>query len=408
MLKAIISLFSSSMIGRIIGLFRFQLMLYLFSQSVFTDDIIYTTTLIWTINNFFITPLVNKSLISDLNITEQNIHISLVKKTIYSVLKITGIISIILIVSINFIQHYTDAINYNNIEVLCILIIISLLGLNEVFSLYNQYNNKYFVYAFNRSIWNLVLIFGLIVISIIDIESLLYYLLFMLASIIFSIAFQIKNSNFKLKLLLEYDKSYMIVSNSVDKNLWYNGIILIYLGLTFIDLNLLKNNSSVGVITTFTILLKLPELILSLINGSVLPVFFNSIIKDYNTLLVNMMKYKSIALILYLILFLITFKFGSYLFDFMFNFTLTGFESLAYYAILMMFFNALSYMYVRLSVDFKYTKALFFISLLSLLTKLCIIYYDITIEIILLSNIAFYIIIYTACNLFIMNKKRLV
>ena len=37
------------------------MLVYLFSQSQFTDNIIYTTTLIWTINNFFVVPTVNKS-----------------------------------------------------------------------------------------------------------------------------------------------------------------------------------------------------------------------------------------------------------------------------------------------------------------------------------------------------------
>lgn len=405
MIKAIVSLFSSSMIGRLIGLFRFQLMLYLFSHSKFTDDIIYTTTLIWTINNFFITPIVNKSLISDLNTSPQESHTALLRGTILSVLKMTMFVSTILFLGINIIQYYSSIIDYNNYEIVCVILIIISLGINEIFSLYNQFSNKYFVYAFNRTIWNIIIMVGLIIIAIANTESLLYYLLFMLISIFISISYQLNYSNINIKNILNLSTKYYKKRNFDINNFWYNGTILIYFGITFIDLNILKNNSVVGIITTYTILLKLPELILSLINGSIQPVFFNSIIKDYHSLIPNMLKYKSIAFLLYFLLFLFTYLFGDIFFNLMFNFSIYGYELLSYYAILMMFLNVLSYMYLRLSVEFEYSKSLFYVSFILLLVKLSIIFGDTSIRIVLFTNIFFYMFIYIISNYFIMKHK---
>ena len=76
MIKPILELFSSSMLGRLIGLLRFQVILYVFGQNEFSDNIIYFTTFIWLVNNFFVIPNVNSSIIADLDSNEEKITIS--------------------------------------------------------------------------------------------------------------------------------------------------------------------------------------------------------------------------------------------------------------------------------------------------------------------------------------------
>ncbi len=404
MIKPIFSLFSSSMIGRVLGLLRFQLMLYLFNQTLFTDNIIYTTTLIWTINNFFIVPIVNKSLISDLNNVskeEHNVVIRNVLRLIFRAIILTALLAY----SISaLIIYFNDSILYNNFELLIILIIVTSLGINEVFSLYNQFNDKYFIYAFNRTIWNVIIIIGLYYIYIINNESITYYLVFMLLSILLSLLIQFYISKFRIKDLMFKEK---ITIQGVQKrnNIWYSALIIIFLGITFIDLNFLKIHTAIGIITTFTILMKLPDLLLSLINSAIQPVYFNSIIKNYSRLKNNLLVFCLIVIILFIILFIITYIFGDNLYLYMFNFIINDYENLSYWVICMVGLNTLSYMLVRLSVDFTYTKNLLIAACFALCIKLTIIINSISIESIITSNIIFHIIIIIFSIVFISKPK---
>lgn len=390
MFKSIGTLFTSSLIGRIIGFFRFQLLVFLFSQTQFTDNIIYTTTLIWTINNFFVIPTINKSLIADLSKSDVEYHSLIVSRTSKLALK-SGFIAGLIAVSIVLVLQFTgNGIYFSSLELILIFLIIIALGQNEVFSLYNQYKKKYFLYALNPGVWNTILILGISTMWLVNIQAIYIYLLYMFLAILITIFIQYKKSGVSFNLT---SKSSMFGKETItaSKNYWYNGVIILFMGTTFFDLNIITVFSVAGIVTVYTILLKLPELTLSIINGSVQPVYFNSIMNSLESIKKEFTRFLILSLLAFLGLGLFLYLMKGPIFEYMFNFNITGYETTLILMILMVFLASVSYMLARLSEEFMYSKYMFFISLLTVSLKVVLIsVFEFELKLIIYSNIATY------------------
>ena len=194
MIKPILELFSSSMLGRLIGLLRFQVILYVFGQNEFSDNIIYFTTFIWLVNNFFVIPNVNSSIIADLDSNEEKNHNIIIINFIRRITKVslsTGLIALLFL----FFVNSNDIFSLDILSLVLIFFTFPLLGINEIISLYNQYKGKYFLYSFNPVIWNLILIICLLLYWVFDIQNLYTYFIFLLLAKLTSIIIQYKFSN---------------------------------------------------------------------------------------------------------------------------------------------------------------------------------------------------------------------
>ncbi|HCT54980.1 MAG TPA: hypothetical protein DF712_21250 [Balneola sp.] len=407
MIKSIASLFTSSLIGRIIGFFRFQLLVFFFSQTQFTDKIIYTTTLIWTLNNFFVIPNVNKSLIADLSSSTKDNYSSIIRYTSKVALRsgvFAGIISVLIIL---FLQMTGSGLNFKPLDLILIFIIVICLGQNEVFSLYNQFRKRFFLYALNPAVWNSVLIGGILTIWLLASTDLYIYLIFLLIAILLTLFMQYN----KVDVLL--GKQSLVKIRETEKvklpakNYWYNGVVILFMGTTFLDLNFITVFSVAGIVTVYTILLKIPELMLSIINGSVQPVFFNSIMDNQGRLKNNFSRFLLLSLVAFTLMGLFLFVFKYQLYQYLFNFQIAGFESSLLLVLIMAFFASFSYMIVRLSEEFKYSKSLFFVALIMIVIKIfMIVTFDFSLNMIIYTNIATYVCITLIGLYFLFIRKN--
>jgi|GEM_PF-1160656 len=396
MLRAITALFSSSMIGRALGLLRFQLLLIAFSQSGFTDSVIYVTTLIWTINNFFVVPTVNRNLIAELASVEKGRHPEIIKAAFFSVFKVSLISAFCTLICLFLLNQWVAGFDYSKWEMLVIFLIIAVLGTNEIFSLYNQFNKKYFLYGINPAIWNGILSIGVLFLWLLDTESILIYLSFLALSIGVSIFIQFRYSG------LDFEQIVGAKINNLENRLlnvehkyWYNGTVILFMGTTFFDLNVLKFSNTAGLVTVYSIILKLPELLVSVINGSIQPVFFNAIIKRTKPIVQTFFKFFLFSLLGFIFLAIVTFIFNQQLFLVLFNFNVGEYSGSSFLAICMLFISTLSYMLIRLSVEFNYSKSLFFITLIGVILKsVLLIMYHSGITYLISLNILFFLLIF--------------
>lgn len=371
MLRPVIELFSSSFLGRIIGLLRFQAILYVFGQNILSDSIIYFTAFIWLVNNFFVIPSVNSSLIADLGANDEEHHITIIQNLVKRVFKLsvlTGVLSLIIVI---FLYGNKGIMNLDVISVSIILVIFPLLGINEIFSLYNQYKENYFLYSFNPVVWNSVLIIGLIFYWLFEIENLWFYFLFLLIAKVLTVTVQYKYSKLKLTWGKEDKRGKKTQNTGGNHNIYYNLSIIIFSGISFFDLNILSKYSVVGTVTVYTIFLKIPSLLQTIVASSTLPVFFNRIVLKQSTLVKSIAQFVGLTLLLFLGIAIVYLIMGKWLFSTFFNYELAEIDIRdIYFSLIYMLVSTLSFFFIRLSVEYKYQKIIFASSVLAVIIKL--------------------------------------
>lgn len=368
MIKPILELFSSSMLGRLIGLLRFQVILYVFGQNEFSDTIIYFTTFIWLVNNFFVIPNVNSSLIADLSSNEEENHPIIIINLIRNTIKVSLSSGFIALLVIFLVIGNNDILSLDVLSLVLIFLTFPLLGVNEIVSLYNQYKGRYFLYSFNPVIWNVILILCLVLYWILDIKIFYIYFLFLFFAKLTSLFIQYKFSSLNLH---QTYKNRNLVTAKPFMNIYYTISIIIFSGITFFDLTILSIYSFVGAVTVYSILLKIPTLLMSLISSSALPVFFNRIVMKEGSLFRNLINFSGLSFLLFMLLGFGYLFIGEYIFKYLFNYILTNFDYLdIYLALIFMFVSSFAFIFIRLSVEFKFQKSIFVISFLGLIIKL--------------------------------------
>ena len=405
MIKSILQLFSSSMLGRLIGLLRFQIILYVFGQNEFSDSIIYFTTFIWLVNNFFVIPNVNSSIIADLDSNEEKNHPIIIINFIRKITKVSllsGFIALLLL----FFVNSNDIFSLDILSIVLIFLTFPLLGVNEIISLYNQYKGKYFLYSFNPVIWNLILIICLVLYWILDIKNFYIYFIFLFFAKLTSLLIQYKFSN--LNLFKIYNNKNVIIDKP-SINIYYTLSIIIFSGITFFDLTILNLYSAVGALTVYSILLKIPTLLLSLISSSTLPVFFNRIIMNKGSLFKNFINFSGLSFLLFLLLGFTYLFIGEFIFESLFNYSLTKPDNIdIYLALLFMFVSSFAFFLIRLSVEFRFQKSIFIFALIGVILKFSGTYlYIINIRnLILLNILVVSLISISGIFLFITNQSN--
>lgn len=410
MLRSILLLFSSSFIGRLFGLLRFQGLLYVFGQSSFSDTIIYFTTFVWLVNNFFITPIVNRSLIADLGRVDEIEYFYVINALIKKVLKAAFISGLSMLFFLEAYNFFYESLELDIYSKFLIILIFPILGLNEIFSLFNQFKGKYFLYSLNTAIWNVFLLFSLMLYYFLNIkDSFVLYFFFLFLGKVSSLILQFKNTHINLNVfnfLLE--KKVVESTKKEHKQYFYNLSIIIFSSITFFDLNLLSTNGLVGVITVYSIILKLPSLLQSLLTSALIPVFFNKLVLEKGKFFKTIFQFSLLCFLCFLTLGLLYVFFGDLIYELLFNYKLLASDNEnLILGLLYMFLSLISFFLIRLSVEFKFQKVIFITLLFGLFFKL--IYTQIvsvTVYSLLTSNLIIFLIFVCFGIIFLKYKSK--
>ncbi|WP_103665863.1 MATE family efflux transporter [Gracilimonas amylolytica] len=257
-------------LGRLVGFFRFQLLIFLLGLSTVSDNIIYYYTLVWFLYNFFISPLLSGVVIPELE--ESNDYNFIICKHLkelifYSVILFSGLLVIFLIPQLELFELGM---------IINLFIILLLMGFNELISLYNQFKNKYFTYSINPLIWNLFSLVYTVILYYLGIISANTYLLCYSVSVLVTLIFQFYTSDLKLKIIKDKFKTVRYQFHFK----YYHIASVIFTSAIFIDFNFLKISAEEGSISFYSVLNKLPELFASFIAGTIIVVLFNNLVKN--------------------------------------------------------------------------------------------------------------------------------
>ncbi|MBO6587226.1 MAG: hypothetical protein JJ953_14040 [Gracilimonas sp.] len=385
LLKKSLNLGFGSLLGRIVGFFRYQVIIVLIGINSTTDDVIFFYTMLWFSFSFVILPVMSGSLIADLNEIEdfeKVISNYISEIIIYAI----TILIISLVIKIGFNPPQLPAYDI----LLIIIFSLFLLGFNEAISLYNQYMDRYFLYSINPLIWNTVMIMSTYFLYKINYFNTFGYLLLFSISILFSLVLQFKKSKLYILRILK-----QINFRKIElKPKYYQLTIVLFSSSLFIDFNLFKSVNNPGLISTYSLINKIPELLSSIVSGSLLVVIYNDVIKDKIRVEKGFLKLTAINLLVFLGGGLVIYVYHDFIYGTLFNYNMyPHLNTLSMSFIFYFLFSTLS-LIIRLSYVNGLDKVFFFI--ISPLVLFKIAYFSFnqaTIHSILLVNIILYLII---------------
>jgi len=275
MLKSVFKLLIGNVFSRIAGFFRFQLLIVLFGYTDLTDSIILAVSLVWFLNNFLLGPLIGRSLVKELaEVTDEKYNLVL-RKYISSVVNLGGT-GLLIVLGYYFVYKLDFRIGITPFELLIILIALCLLGMNEIFSLYNQFRERYLVYSINAGIWNLFLILGVVAIFSLNlILSPSIYLGVFVLGIIATLLIQMQAGGLKFDLFYALKLAWPKWRKTTHNQ--YSVIFALYSVFLIVDLFYLKKESSSGDVAFYSALTRIPELTSSVLIGTLVPVVVNNL-----------------------------------------------------------------------------------------------------------------------------------
>lgn len=370
MFNSIIKLFSGSVIGRVIGFFRFQAILLVFGQGNLSDRIIYLVTFIWLVNNFFVIPLVNRDLIAKLGKCNDEWEEEIFIKERFRSLVVSSLVLGLLSVSFLFLYgiFVESIIQFDFVTLLFSLLTLVLLGVNELFSLFNQFKGRYFLYSLNPSIWNSVLLLVVGAYWLFNWQSIWIYFFFLFIGVLISLSIQYRFSK------LKFAKNWITFNFRRFKSIklespFYQLSIIMFSAISFFDLNILSVTSFVGAVTLYSVILKLPELTQSIVNSAFLPVVFNEIVLKQTKTLSGLLKFVILCILAFGALAIVYQFLANEVFIFLFKTDVSEHKNALFGGLLYMLVSSITYLMIRLSVEFNFQRIVFYSCTLGLVTK---------------------------------------
>ena len=287
MLRKIAKVFSVSTFGKILGFVKIQLLTKHFGANEYTDAIIVVMNIYWFWSNEIIFSLFSNTLIPKLAKSEVK------KKQVFETLKIlcsANILTVIFLCCAVFFGKWVlyifapmasnDFFEYGTLLMLVLSPLTILIPVTEIFTLHNQFKEKYVVSAINMSVWNSLQIIAILIAQYFLSPLLLIYLFagFTLIGYTITTYLQLNSTDFfdyfKLKNLFNFSyKNFKI--NVLENSKFFISTVLfqinIYINYAFIS------KLSKGSITTYDIILKVPYVFQSLLMSSLSIIFFNAI-----------------------------------------------------------------------------------------------------------------------------------
>ena len=291
MIKNILEIFFTTLLGKIFGFFKIVLLIQFFGTNALTDSVIIIISIYWFWSNIIVYSLFSVSLIPKLskeNDEKKEIFITLKTLKAVNFISLIGFV-LFLIFNIHIVKLFAPSddklfLEYSKYFFLLLTPLVFLIPFTEIFTILNQYKKKMKTASINLTIWNLLQLISIVIVFVFFKNS--FYLIYFLAygtviGYIVTSIIQIKASNFfkyfKLKELIQ------ISFNETASNLSANYIY--FLAILFSQLNLYIDNFfisslDVGTISKYNIIIKVPELFQSLLISALSVVFFNKIVDD--------------------------------------------------------------------------------------------------------------------------------
>ena len=287
MLSKLTKVFSVSTVGKILGFVKIQLLTKHFGASVQTDVIIVVMNIYWFWSNEIIFSLFSNTLIPKLAKTEIR------KEQVFETLKIlcsANILTLFFLICAIFFGRWIlflfapmashDFFDYGVLFILVLSPLAILIPITEIFTLHNQYKERYIISGINMAVWNSFQIGAILIAQFYISPLLLIYLFggFTLIGYIVTSYLQLTTSDyfeyFKLNNLFYFSyKNFKI--NVIENSKFFISTILfqinVYINYAFIS------KLSGGSITIYDIILKVPYVFQSLLMSSMSMIFFNAI-----------------------------------------------------------------------------------------------------------------------------------
>lgn len=322
LLRSLSKIFTLSTLGKILGLVKIQLLTFYFGANAFTDALIIVLNIFWFWSNEIIYSLFSNTLIPKLaKLKDEDQRLI----ETFNIFKSANILSftfflLAIILNIYIVRLFAPSASnefysYSKWLIIYLSPIALLIPLTEIFTLYNQYKEKYFISTINMSVWNTFQIVAILISIYIfnkDINNLiLFYSIFTIIGYLVTAHLQLNYSRY-------YHKFKVIDLISINLNGFFTQIksnykfllstilfqLNIYINLAFIS----KLDS--GYITIYDIVVKIPNVFQSLLLSSLTIIFFNKISNDEKMLDYNFKKFSLGIFLLVLPLVLIVSVYG--------------------------------------------------------------------------------------------------
>jgi peptidoglycan biosynthesis protein MviN/MurJ (putative lipid II flippase) len=329
MLKKILKVFSVSTVGKIFGFIKIQLLTSYFGANSYTDAIIVVMNIYWFWSNEIVFSLFSNTLIPKLaKITNHKSQLYQVLRVLCSANILTfSFFAAVILFNRQIVYLFAPMASvdfFNNASLLMLLMapLALLIPLTEIFTLHNQFKEKYFISAINMTVWNLFQIIAiLLAYRLLDNKLLIYlFALFTLVSYLVTTYIQLGHSNY----LIHFKFKYLIFASfkSFKQNISDN--LSFFISTVLFQLNIYINYAfisklSKGSITTFDIILKVPSVFQSLLMSSLAVIYFNAISKESNRVLEYYWKFTKGMVLLVLPLLVGVYFFGRQILYFVYN-----------------------------------------------------------------------------------------
>lgn len=290
MLKKLLKIFSVSTLGKALGFIKVQLLTSFFGANIYTDALIIVINIYWFWSNEIIYSLFSNTLIP--NLAKENSQ----KGQSFHLIKVLASSNFLSLVFFLLIVTFPKLIIYPfaplaskdffaTAEKLLFFLapLAVLIPLTEIFTLANQFKDRFFISAINMTIWNLFQIISILIsYFFLDISSLIYLYAFLtICAYFITTVLQMRSSNFMsyFRLKKVFIFSFKSFRQNVKNNYSY------FISTVLFQINIYINYAfvsklTIGSITIFDVILKVPSVFQSLLISSLAVIFFNIISKQ--------------------------------------------------------------------------------------------------------------------------------
>jgi len=291
MLKSISKIFFTTILGKLFGFLKIVLLIQFYGTNAFTDALIITISIYWFWSNIIVYSLFSVSLIPNLaNTKSKKLQIFKTLKTLYSVnfISLLGFI-LVMIFSKEIIYVFAplnDVIFLKNSNILMLMMspLLFLIPTTEIFTILNQYNNRMITASINLTVWNIFQLIAIVLgFYLFENSIMLVYIfgLFTILAYVVTSIIQIRVSGYFN--YFNFSKLFFISYSLAKKSIVHN--YKFFLSILLTQLNLYIDNFFIsglesGYISKYNIIIKVPELVQSLLISALVVVFFNKIVED--------------------------------------------------------------------------------------------------------------------------------
>ena len=296
MIKNISKIFFTNVVGKLLGFIKIAALIKLFGTNSVTDALIVALSIYWFFSGIIVSSLFSISLVPQLALVKSQ------KWQVFKSLRLLFSVNLVGLIVFCLILFFTKEIVYIFAPIndalfvetatrlmLILLPLLLLIPATEIFTIQNQFNNRMILGSFNKIVWNILQIAAIYVcFYYFEGSSQLLVLLFGVFTCfgyLITSALQLVGCGyfnyFKFNQLfrLSLKSSITVIKKHY---MYFFAVMLSQLNL-YID-NYFISSLTAGSISRYNILIKVPEVVQSILNSSLTVVFFNQISLNKNAI----------------------------------------------------------------------------------------------------------------------------